>query len=105
MSRSYKKTPVVKDHNKGMRAFANRAVRRAKVPVANGKAYRKYSETYDICDFAFRMTYADWRALAAAYRTEYIYGIRRYGYSGPIRARDESQEMTYWAWFKIYRRK
>ncbi|MCM1217324.1 MAG: hypothetical protein NC548_22740 [Lachnospiraceae bacterium] len=55
MSRSYRKQPVWKDHNKGMKEIANRKVRRAlnqdmdlRLPH---KDYKKYFCSYDICDY------------------------------------------------------
>lgn len=60
MSRSYKKSPVVKDHNKGAKKIANRRVR-AKLkqnPDAigqNGK-YKKAYEQWNIHDWQFMQT-------------------------------------------------
>lgn len=56
MSRSYKKTPICKDHTKGMKTIANRKVRRKlKNPSIhmNGKSYKKMFCSYDICDWIF----------------------------------------------------
>lgn len=83
MSRSYKKTPIITDNNKNHRysrrtkAIANRIVRRKlkdeliqtlkndKTPatITNKKAFRKYFQTYKICDFKF-----DFRALDKTYK-------------------------------------
>ncbi len=41
MSRSYKKIPCCKDHNKGMKKYANRYVRRNFLVVPSGTAYKK----------------------------------------------------------------
>lgn len=49
VSRSYRK-PWVKDHNKGMKAFANNVVKQAK-NVPNGMAYKKFFDRYSICDY------------------------------------------------------
>jgi hypothetical protein len=60
MSRSYRK-PWVTDGYKGSKRrqyykrLANKVVRRA-IGVPDGKAYRKFYDTWDICDFKF---YAD----------------------------------------------
>lgn len=53
MSRSYK-APVVKQrqHKKDKR-LAERRVRRQKDDIADGKVYRKYSNSYDICDWGW----------------------------------------------------
>ena len=60
MSRSYKKTPIVKDRNKGQKAVANRTVRRKlKDPdygMADGKSYKKEYESWNISDYYFMMT-------------------------------------------------
>lgn len=55
MSRSFKKTPIVKDRRVGGKKFANHKVRRSE-DVPNGKAYRKFYNSYDISDFKFRRT-------------------------------------------------
>ena len=55
MSRSYRKQPVWKDHNRGMKAMANRKVRRALNRDANfelpNSLYKRYFCQYDICDY------------------------------------------------------
>ena len=62
MSRSYKKTPIIKEHVKGMKKRANRKIRCSKVCVANGSAYRKVFCSYDISDYSLRTTYTEYRA-------------------------------------------
>jgi hypothetical protein len=52
MSRSRKKHPVRKDHNKGMKRIANRIIRRT-LDIPNGKAYRKVFESWNISDWNF----------------------------------------------------
>jgi hypothetical protein len=54
MARSYK-APYATDNGpdrKRRKRKANKAVRRAE-DIADGKAYRKVSESWDICDFSF----------------------------------------------------
>ena len=59
MSRSYKKSPVIKDSTrkgttfKSGKQLANRRVRR-RTDIPNGGGYRKAYPSYDICDFSFR---------------------------------------------------
>ena len=54
MSRSFKKSLVAKDkNNKYNKKSANKKVRRYKNNIANGKAYKKIYESYDICDYIF----------------------------------------------------
>ena len=67
MSRSYRLTPMVKDSSKGrrhgsrsMKNFANKKVRRRKdLPTRQKGAYKKVSESYDICDYSFKCTKED----------------------------------------------
>lgn len=66
MSRSYRKNPIVKDNGKSkkeMKSLANRKVRRKlndpDFDIADGKAYRKEFESWDIADFISRWTKED----------------------------------------------
>ena len=99
MSRSHKKTPIVKDHTRGMKSIANRIFRRKNMPVANGNAYRKVICSYDISDWAFRETYAEYCARAEKYKKDFENGI---GFRG---RKDYSSDMSYWGWYKTYCRK
>lgn len=63
MSRSYKKTPVVKDNRrskKWKKALANRTVRRKlndpEYGMADGRAYKKEYESWNIADYVIRWT-------------------------------------------------
>lgn len=63
MSRSYRKHPIKKDNGhskKEMRTLANRTVRRRlnnpDYTIANGKAYRKEFESWNIADYITRWT-------------------------------------------------
>lgn len=53
MSRSYKKHPWATDNSdkKIHKKIANRRVRRFNRDIANGKAYRKLYESWEICDW------------------------------------------------------
>ena len=53
MSRSYKKVGGWVDKNKFMKKYANRVVRRYKLEVPSGMAYKKYFQSYTISDFKF----------------------------------------------------
>ena len=90
---------MVKDHTRGMKSIANRRFRRKKIAIANGNAYRKVVCSYDINDWMFRETYPEYRARAEMHRKEYENGI------GYWRHTDFSADMSYWDWFKMYRRK
>ena len=63
MSRSYRKNPIIKDNGEGKKdkkAIANRRVRRKlnnpDYGIANGKAYRKEYNSWDIADNVSRFT-------------------------------------------------
>jgi hypothetical protein len=50
MSRSFKKTPMIKlDNSSFGKKQANKRVR--KFDIANGSSYKKLYESYDICDY------------------------------------------------------
>lgn len=54
MSRSYR-APWVKDKaTRGMKRFANKAWR-TKKDVPDGMAYKRYFNSYDLCDFRWRI--------------------------------------------------
>lgn len=54
MSRSYKKKPFFKATCRGMKRYANKAVRHYKdLPAYKSKAYKKVFQSYDICDYFF----------------------------------------------------
>lgn len=96
MSRSYKKTPVVKDHESGKwgKNQANRKVRRCKNVIANGKAYRKVYNPWDIHDCVIRCTYEQMRLSLKTHETRVAQGIERpdpYDYEN--------------RWYKYYYRK
>jgi len=59
MSRSYKKTPIAKDHNSGKwgKKQANRRVRRCNQSIPNGKSYRKLYNPWDIHDYVSYCSY------------------------------------------------
>lgn len=57
MSRSYKHTPFITDHRCGVTKYskklANRRFRRSSELYQNS-AYKKYNESWDICDYKWR---------------------------------------------------
>lgn len=59
MSRSRKKTPIFKDHekrpNRPMKAFANKKVRHTK-DIPSGSSYKKIFNSWDISDYFFYCT-------------------------------------------------
>lgn len=61
MSRSYKKSPRIKDHNKGQKRLANKKLRRNKnkyTLMQNGE-YKKHYEQWEICDWNWLWTKQD----------------------------------------------
>lgn len=50
MSRSFKKFGGYKDHNKGMKEIANRRYRRRSLDDTQ-IPHKKYTNSYDICDY------------------------------------------------------
>ena len=73
MGKSFKKTPIIKengDSKKQMKIIANKVVRsKLKDPyfiIANGNAYKKEYESYDIADYICRWTKKD--AVSAYYK-------------------------------------
>lgn len=96
MSRSYKKTPVVKDGRSGKegKKFANRKVRRCKHDLANGKAYRKVFESWDIHDMVNYYSYQSFKKDKEAHQKEVKNGVRKY----PFYTNEKS-------WLKYYKRK
>lgn len=91
MSRSYKKYPVIKDKNSGMKKCANRKIRRSKYmeDIPNGKAYRKFSETYDICDYIFHDEFSEF---VLSYRAIYPDS-------------NKTDKELYRIWYKTYKSK
>ena len=65
MSRSFKKTPVVKDHNKGEKRNANKKVKNMlkRNPEAIGQngGFKKAYEQWEISDFSSMVSEESWR--------------------------------------------
>lgn len=91
MSRSFKKTPIVKDRRVGGKKFANHKVRRSK-DVPNGKAYRKFYNSYDISDFKYTQSKKSFLK-----RWEHRHDVHRWLW---IKDRPFHQAMRYW--YKTY---
>jgi hypothetical protein len=100
MSRSYKKVPVVKIAPKDgtdEKKFANRKVRRCKEVIADGKAYRKLFQSWDIHDYVCRYTYED-------YRCHYEKQVKMYQ-TGALSYDPDRYAHSYCDWYKSYKRK
>ena len=93
MSRSYKKSPICKDRNSYMKRYANRRLRRQKNKhMLQHKSYRKYTSSYDICDYIFRTDF-----------NEYVEMENKFSklFNKPPKSRKE----LYYEWYKTYKRK
>lgn len=105
MSRSYKKNPIVKDGRSGKvgKRFANKKVRRYKGEIANGKAYKRLYESWDIHDYAFRETYQEHKQRFESDLKAYLNGASNYD------PRDSTKWYNRWynenSWTKFYKRK
>ena len=65
MSRSYRKTPIIKDngkHKQFSKRQANKKVRRE--ICGSGAEYKRHYEQYDICDFFYFVDKKDKKAMA-----------------------------------------
>ncbi len=88
MSRSYKKIPCCKDHNKGMKKYANRYVRRNFLVVPSGTAYKKLFCSWNICDYKFLKSFSSFK------KEDSKYNRRKY-----------SDKELYRMWYKYYKMK
>ena len=85
MSRSYKKTPFVKDKqsSKWGKRYCNKRVRKAK-DVPNGKAYRKLTEPWD---FIYDYSHIEWE-----------WEVRR-GWEATQKAKAQGVGIDAWHWY------
>lgn len=62
MSRSYKKTPIIKDNGSGKKfakKIANKRIRtklKQDIEIGDGNEFKKHSESWDIADYVSRYT-------------------------------------------------
>lgn len=96
MSRSYKKNPIIKDKNKGMKQIANKKVRHHKGNIANGNAYKKLFSSYDICDYSFRETYEEYLQQAESKEKAVLHGVL---------GEHHLENFSYRNWFKTFKMK
>ena len=93
MSRSYKKHPYSGSNTSGTKRFANQKVRNTD-NIPNGKAYRKLSLSWDICEYGNTETFG-----------EFLARIN----NRPLRSWDKPDERTneelYNEWCSMYKRK
>lgn len=101
MSRSFKKTPIVKDGHSGKpgKRLANRKVRRFKGRIPNGRWYRKLYESWDIHDYVSWYPLSELRQRLESEEKAFLNGaIPYWEYRSRYRL-DENR------WAKYYRRK
>lgn len=70
MSRSFKKTPIIKDNTRGRKKekrFANKKIRNTP-SVSDGKQYRKHYNPWDIYDYVSFVPLHEW---LDAFREDY----------------------------------
>ena len=59
MSRSFKKTPIIKSYRSGGKFFANKKVRRS-IDIVNGNSYKKFYCRYDVYEMRDYTSKQDW---------------------------------------------
>lgn len=78
MSRSRKKTPIIKDRVPGMKRLANKKIRRHSEEIPKGKGYKKLFESYDISDYYFRVPEKEFMEKEIAAVKSYLNGHETY---------------------------
>ena len=105
MSRSYKRTPVLKyapTSNIGQK-YANRRVRRYKKGIPNGMAYKKLYSSYNVHDHVMRETLKETLEYRERCIHEYEYGISRWGYVATyLNAEEKDINLCIRNWKKMY---
>lgn len=97
MSRSYKKRPIVKDRNKGMKNIANRKIRNSN-DIPNGKSYKKYFCSYDISDYAFEESLQEFIDRYEKDYKAFLNGACKY-------FKEKNYEEIYREWYSCYKNK
>lgn len=100
MSRSFKKHAIIKiapRDGTNEKRFANQKVRRCTNPIANGKAYRKIYESYDIHDYICGKNYEEYRKDDETALKIYL--------NGGISYNLYNFKHSYVHWYKTYKRK
>ena len=101
MSRSYKKNPIYTDGRtptpKKIKRIANKKVRHTK-NLADGKAYRKVFESWNIHDYKNRETWEDAKAW-------YLKKSQEKEWSDYIKKYYPTLKMFYKRWIKFHRNK
>lgn len=105
MSRSYKKSPVYTDHDRGVKSWkrqANKTIRRYKKEVPKGKGYKKLYNSYSIHDYKCYWTKQD----SANQYYSYLKGAN--GHYWMMRADEEYKDVNDYIeqnWRKYYQMK
>ena len=65
MSRSYRKTPIIKDSGKHKQFSKRQANKKVRHEICgSGAEYKRHYEQYDICDFYYFVDKKDKKAMA-----------------------------------------
>lgn len=72
MSRSYKHTPVIKDHNSSGKHQANRTIRRTKDLQGKGTLYKKFYPQWDVSEWRSYISLRVWLACGKRRVNEYM---------------------------------
>lgn len=105
MSRSYKKYPFSGYKCGFYKNFHNRRIRRTSNEIADGKAYRKYSDPWNICDFGSDQTWEQYKLWVECHGL-YFRNLhkRNHIWLYPDDA-DFDWKLAYHKWAKYYRNK
>ena len=107
MSRSFKKNPIWNQNRKGTKRSANKKVRKylktniisdIKIQeIADGSAYKKIYDSYDISDICIRTSYKEYKADFESEEKSYINEASIWNFN--------PKDWSYIRWFKTFRMK
>lgn len=107
MSRSYKKIPCIKDHPKDAKKLANKNFRRKtknlNENISNGMFYKKYYDSYDICDWKVCCYFNDYKLRQERTNKKII--NKQHWFYARQKVVDVNAKSFYKEWYKIYKSK
>lgn len=99
MSRSYKKTPYSGNKkNKYLKNYANHRIRQYEGEIPNGKRYRRFLDSWKICDYYDITSFEKYWQICLRY---HVWRSNFYGSNEKFPTRKE----VYQEWKKYYKRK
>ena len=99
MSRSYKKTPYSGDKkNKCLKNQANRRIRRYQGEISNGRKYRRFLDSWEICDYYDITSFEKYWQICLKHHNWWT------SFRG-IKEDPPTREEVYREWYKYYKRK